>query len=228
MSKNLTEKNKQTASSTPQSESNSDRQIDGRHVDDTHVGGLHMTRAFILCESALKRFIGRFLYRPEDVDELAQETFLRAYVASKTIDVRSPQAYLFRVAKNIALKELDRKSTRMTDFLEEALSEDALEGFPSAEDELIADQKLTSYCEAIATLTPQCRKVFLMRKVQAKSYREISEALNISISAVEKNISKGLERFDGYMVNQDQDYQRQSRALIVEERLRDDAQKETT
>ena len=171
-----------------------------------------MARAFLSCESALKRFLGRFLYKPEDVDEIAQETFLRAYHASKTTDVQSPQAYLFRVAKHIAFKELDRKSTKMTDYLEEALNLDILETGSSVEEELMADQKITRYCEAIATLPPQCRRVFLMRKVQAKSYQEIAETLGIGISAVEKHISKGIDRFDDYMSLQEQHYQRRSKA----------------
>jgi RNA polymerase sigma factor (sigma-70 family) len=168
-----------------------------------------MTSAFLVCESALKRFLSRFFYRPEDVDELAQETFLRAFDASKTTDVQSPEAYLFRVAKHIALKELDRKSTKMTDYLEEALEHDALEGNATIEQELMAEQKIASYCAAIATLPPQCRKVFLMRKVQAKSYREIAQTLNISLSAVEKHIAKGMNRFDDHMKNQGQEQQSQ-------------------
>ena len=36
---------------------------------------------FLNYESAIKRFLGRILYRPEDVDEIAQETFLKAYSA---------------------------------------------------------------------------------------------------------------------------------------------------
>ena len=179
---------------------------------DVELRASGMTQAFIACESGLKRFISRFFYRPEDVDELAQETFLRAYVACKTTDVASPQAYLYRVAKHMALKELDRKSTRMTDYMEEAVSLESFEGGPSVEQELMAEEKLANYCKAIATLPPQCRKVFLMRKVQAKSYREIAGILGIGLSAVEKHVSKGIERFDDYMMEQDQLHQPQSRA----------------
>ncbi len=162
-----------------------------------------MASAFVLCESALKRFLGRFFYRPEDVDEIAQETFLRAYDASRTTDVRVPEAYLFRVAKHIALKELDRKSRRMTDFLEEAVDPELLGHNTTPETELMAEQKIARYCDAIATLPPQCRKVFLLRKVQAKSYREIAEILGVSISAVEKHVAKGIQRFDDYMRRQE-------------------------
>ena len=161
-----------------------------------------MTRAFVMCESTLKRFLGRFFYRPEDVDDFVQETFLRAYNASKSTDIRKPEAYLFRIAKYLALKELDLKSHKLTDFLEEVTDQESLPGANSVEEELMAEQQIMRYCNAIATLPPQCRKIFLMRKVQARSYREIADILGISLSAVEKHVAKGIKRFDDYMAEQ--------------------------
>lgn len=162
-----------------------------------------LTRAFLLCESGLKRFIGRFLYRADDVDELAQETFLRAYEACKTTDILKPEAYLFRVAKHLAFKQLDLKASRLTDFLEEVTDSQNLEGNHSLEEELMAEQQIARYCDAIATLPPQCRKVFLMRKVQAKRYQEIANTLSISLSAVEKHVAKGMSRFDDALATQE-------------------------
>ena len=59
--------------------------------------------AFLQNESILKRFLRRFLYKQEDIDEISQETFLRAYKATKGREIDSPKAYLFQVAR-------DRKS----------------------------------------------------------------------------------------------------------------------
>ena len=166
-------------------------------------GGIVET--FLTCELAIKRFLARLLYRPEDVDEIAQETFLVAYDADSKRAVHSPKAYLFKVAKNIALRELTRKSTKMTDYLEDALVKDEqlLEGSATLESEVMAQQKIASYCNAIASLPPQCRKVFLMRKGQAKSHREIALALDVSVSAVEKHMALGVKKFDAYMLEQE-------------------------
>lgn len=179
-------------------------------------GGQHpsgdLADAFLMCEVALKRFIARFLYRPEDVEELAQETFLRAYDASKKTVIRSPRAYFFRIAKYIALKELDLKSNRLTDYLEEAVEENQLEDETTLEEELIAEQKISNYCNAISMLPPQCRKIFIMRKVQAKTYKEICDTTQLSISAVEKHIANGVQKLDDYFIELDEDHVRQSRA----------------
>lgn len=170
-----------------------------------------LEETFLRFEVSIKRFLGRFLYRSEDVDEIAQETFLRAYDASQQREIQSPKSYLFQVAKNIALKELTRKSARMTDYLEDAIAanEQVLDGADSLEDELIAQQKISGYCDAIASLPPQCRKVFMLRKVQAMSHKDIAAAMNISISSVEKHMALGIVKFETYMQERENKEQQQ-------------------
>ena len=158
--------------------------------------------AFLQNETAIKRFIRRFLFKLEDVDEIAQETFLRAYHATRDREVESPKAYLFQVARSLAYNELARNTRRFTDYLEEATEMD-VDNNHSLEDEVSAEQKIKLYFEAISDLPPQCRKVFLMRKVQAMPHQAIAKALGISTSAVEKNIARGTERCKQFMDNRE-------------------------
>ena len=153
---------------------------------------------FIESEAPLKRFIRRFLYKTEDIDEIAQETFLRAYKATQGRDIDSPKAYLFQVARSLAYKELSRKTRKLTDYLDDALEDEAGHS-DSLEDELLAQQKVSIILEGVAELPAQCRRVFLMRKVQAMSYKEIAAELNISVSAVEKHLALGAERCKKYV-----------------------------
>ncbi len=84
------------------------------------------------------------------------------------------------------------------DYLEESVESkpgsDAL-----LEDQIAAEQKVKLYCDAIAELPPQCRRVFLLRKVQALSHRAIAQELGITPSAVEKQIALGAERCKKYI-----------------------------
>ena len=154
--------------------------------------------AFLQNESALKRFLRRFLYKQEDIDEISQETFLRAYKATKGRDIDSPKAYIFQVARSLAYTELSRKTRRLTDYLEDALEQDA--GTTDLlEDEVAAQQKVRFFFDAIAELPPQCRRVFLMRKVQGMPHKAIAESLGIGASAVEKHIAIGTERCKRYI-----------------------------
>lgn len=161
-------------------------------------------QAFVKWELPLKRFLGRFLFRGEDIDDMAQETFLRAYVATRKEELASPKSYLFQVARSVALKELARKTRQMTDFLEEGLAHDSAGG-NSLEDEVVAEQRIALFLDAIAELPPQCRRVFLMRKYQGLRHGEIARELGISISAVEKHVALGVERCARYVTRKEQD-----------------------
>jgi RNA polymerase sigma factor (sigma-70 family) len=153
---------------------------------------------FLGSESALRRYLTRFVHRPEDIDDMAQETFLRAYTATSGRDIDFPKAYLFRVAKSVALRQLTKKTNQVTEFIEEAHMEEPAAG-QTVEQEVEAEQKIRQYCEAIAELPPQCRRVFLMRKYQGLPHKEIAAQLNISVGAVEKQVTLGIKRCVSYM-----------------------------
>lgn len=173
--------------------------------------------AFQLYERSLKNFLYRFSSRREDIDEMAQEAFLRAFNAEQGQEIKSPKAYLFRVARNVALRELNKKSRQLTDYLEESVDESVLGRVDSIEEDLMAQQKLQQCCNAIADLPDQCRRVFLMRKVHALSHKQIAEQLNISVRTVEKHLAKGVDRYTDYLKNEEMHPLKPSKQVSAED-----------
>ena len=158
-----------------------------------------ISEAFFENESFLKKFLTRFLSRPQDIEDVAQETFLKAFSAEKHREIRSPKAFLFRIAKNAALTNLTKKTQLITDYIEDLDSPEVLCDEVSVEDQVAGGQKLALFCQAAASLPPQCRRAFLMRKVYGLSHKEISERLGISTSTVEKHVANGLQRCSIFM-----------------------------
>lgn len=158
-----------------------------------------MLGAYEIHYGALKRFISRLISSRQDVDDVVQEAFLRAYSAESNKIIDQPKPYLFRVARNIALNQLRQKSRKPTDYLEDAESPNVLASEFTLEDEIMAQQKLGIHCAAVATLPPKCRKVYLMRKVYAMTYKEIADALEITVSTVETHLEKAFVRCDAYV-----------------------------
>lgn len=148
---------------------------------------------------SLRRFIARVLNSPKDVDDVLQESFLRAYAAEKKKNIEQPKSYLFRVSKNVALSHLREKSRKPTDYLEDTDELCVLQTGSSSEDEVSAHQIVGIHCEAVASLAPKCRKVYLMRKVYGMSYKDIAKALNISVSTVETHLERGFAQCDAYI-----------------------------
>ena len=158
-----------------------------------------VSAAFVEHHSFLKRFVARYFSSRHDIEDVVQETYLRAYSAESTREIDSPKAYLFRIAKNVALSKLTKKSRQITDYLEEASASTVMDTAPSADMELAAYETLGLYCQAIATLSEKCREVFLLRKVYGLSHKEIAARMSLSVSSVEKYLRQGILVCDAYV-----------------------------
>lgn len=150
-----------------------------------------VSAAFVEHNYLIKAFLARFFSEQQDIEDVAQEAYLRAYVAEQGQRVQKPKAFLFRIAKNVALTQLTKKSTQITDYIEEC-GDLALEEDFAVDLEVEAQESLGLYCEAIAALPEKCRQVFLLRKVHGLAHREIAERMSLSISSVEKYLHQGL------------------------------------
>jgi len=140
----------------------------------------------------LKRFLGRFFSDSQDIEDVAQEAYLRAYVAEQQKVIEQPKAYLFRIARNLALTQLTKKSTKITDYLEESDASVVIECGAAADSEVEAEETLGLYCEAVAALPEKCRQVFLLRKVHGLAHKEIAKRMSLSVSSVEKYLLRGI------------------------------------
>ena len=160
-----------------------------------------ITRAFRTHESALRAFVSRLVATSSDVDDVTQETFLRAFNAEKATQIHQPRSFLFTVARNIVLSDFSRKANRLTDSIADFDAFGVIEE-QDVGDEVYAEEIFAQYCSAIATLPEQCRRVYLMRKVYGLTHKEIAQRLGLSISTVEKHLVKGVRRCSDYMREQ--------------------------
>lgn len=124
--------------------------------------------------------------------ELTQEAYVRLLSFSDQHTIRHPRAFLYQTAKNLALDHLRKdkvQALHVTDF-DEAAQVPADQ--PSAERVLLDRERVDQFLAAMETMPPRSREVFVLHRVHELSYRQIAERLNISESAVEKNIMRAL------------------------------------
>lgn len=145
-------------------------------------------------EAALRRFVRRISPSSSDVDDIAQETILRALQAERDRDIQQPKAYLYMIARNVVRDALDKKSRSVIDFIEDFAPESVSSDEPLVEDQVDGRQRMLLFWEAVATLPEQCQQVFVLKKVYGYSHAEISRKLGISVSTTEKHVAAGLRR----------------------------------
>ncbi len=154
---------------------------------------------------ALRRYIARFFSRAQDIDDTLQETFVRAYAAETRGPILLPRAYLFRVAKHVALNEIARRKNSATESVEDFPDPDVVGSGtqPGVEQEVDGRRRLALFANAVAALPSQCRKVLVLKKIEGLSQREIAIRLGIAESTVEKHLAKALLLTRDYMARRD-------------------------
>ncbi|PWG79963.1 RNA polymerase sigma factor [Pararcticibacter amylolyticus] len=134
----------------------------------------------------LYRFVFPFADQSkENTEEVVQDVFLKIWAKREMLKtVRSFEAYIFRVAKNQLIDNRKRQESLrkiINTFGPETESESAL-------DKVIYDEYNRAAQEAIGRLSPQRRRIFEMRVMYEMGIDEIACQLNISQSAVKKQL----------------------------------------
>lgn len=163
--------------------------------------GLSIAETFLGNEKILKQFLRRFTSSKHDIEDICQETVVRALEAEKSRTINEHKAFLFGVSRNIVRTKLDKESKSIIDFIEDCTPKDYLVNEPTVEDSLDSRNRMLLFMEAVTTLPKQCQKVFILNKVKGHSHKEIALELNISISTIEKHVALGLKRINFYMKN---------------------------
>ena len=99
-----------------------------------------LTDAFVASRAALTRYIATFFAQREDIEDTLQQAYTEALtsVTEKGVAIESPKAYLFRVARNIAL---NKKKRQQIVFIENVgiVDDSIVSNWQEASDEAMQD-----------------------------------------------------------------------------------------
>ena len=165
-----------------------------------------ITTSFLTHQSFLKRFVTRFFSNKEDIEDVVQETFLRAYVAEQKVEISKHKSFLFTTARNVALTKLNKKSKQVTDFLDDYYESNEFQTEISAEEMVDARQQLVAYCASVQSLDGKCREAFLLKKVHGMTHKEIAKQMSLSLSSIEKYLHKAMLSIDSSMSKRNSDH----------------------
>jgi len=137
----------------------------------------------------------RIVRRHDLADDVTQEAFLRAHRALASYDPARPFGpWICRIAANLAINHVRSPQSR-----EDTLDEVALAQFPAPGSDGPLDSVLETEArdvleEAVGRLPPEQRAVFVLRTFEDLSYKEIAEALDLSVGTVMSRLSRAREK----------------------------------
>ena len=158
-----------------------DALVDGELIAQWMAGDERAATAIVERHAgALTRFAVR-LGVDEDVEELVQDTFIRAFSALESFRSDSSlRTWLFTIERRLVIdrrRSMARRGREVeVDDKHAATAYDAL-------DALVADEAAQRMASAIGRLTRMQREVFTLRVQEGRSYKEIAEILDSSEGA---------------------------------------------
>jgi len=141
---------------------------------------------------ALTRFLSARGASPHESDDILQEVFLKLGKLP-TGPIADPLAYLYRMADNLFLdarRSRNRRSAREEAWTAARRGISEIDDQPSAEDQLIARERLNLVQQALARLPERTLYIFRRFRLDEIGQRQIAAELGISVSAVEKHLQR--------------------------------------
>ena len=140
----------------------------------------------------------RLLGNRDDAEEVAQETFLKAYMSAKSYTPKAELfTYLYTIATRLALNRL-RKERRFRWLSLDASKEDEgetapeLASDPSDRPDLSLEQAERDALvrRAMDALPAAQKAVLVLSRYEELSYKQIADVMEISVSAVESKLHR--------------------------------------
>lgn len=151
-------------------------------------------------ESMLRAWLRSRFKSETDIDDVVQESYLRLLRARERGEVTSPKAFLFAVARNLALDRLRHREVVPTEPLAESEGLAVLDEGGHAPELIAHNQELELLTEAIQSLPDRCRRIFTLRKVYGLSQAEIAAQLGVSENTVSAQLTIGVKKCMAFML----------------------------
>jgi RNA polymerase sigma-70 factor (ECF subfamily) len=178
----------------------SDADADALLVERVKLGDVRAFEMLVVkYQRRIERLIGRMVRDTDLVQDIAQETFMRAYRALPQFRGESAfYTWLYRIAVNSAKKALmDMKRDPLVseaamrtdeDGEETSRAESELSDGETPEALLASKEIAAAVNSAIAALSEDLRQAITLREIEGLSYEEIAEAMNCPIGTVRSRI----------------------------------------
>lgn len=162
-------------------------------------------RAFELLVEKYRRKIGRLLSRmvrdPEEVEDIAQETFIKAYRALPQFRGEAAfYTWLYRIAVNTAKNYLAARNRNMLTVSDVAGEEEeggeeryTAPDIDTPEAQLLSKQIAYAVNEAVEALPEELRTAITLREIEGMSYEDIANFMGCPIGTVRSRIFRARE-----------------------------------
>ena len=130
----------------------------------------------------------------EVAKDIVQDVFVKIWSDHSITISQSLNSFLFTMVRNSCLQHLEKLKVR-NKYLKSAkllLQEEELRFYMGEKTSLIEQEQENKLNEVLNSFPDRCKQIFMMSRFENKKNKEVAEELDISVKAVEKQISRAM------------------------------------
>lgn len=131
----------------------------------------------------------------DDVEDFMQELYFRALSYKEPTQIRSVKNFVFTIALNLVRDSARRCSTRLIKNSVPIEEDEFLDESFNPERTVENRDKIKKFYETMNELSPNCKKAFLLTRIDGLSYKEVALKMGVSVSMVEKHLIAASKNF---------------------------------
>ncbi len=157
-------------------------------------------------QRALFHHINRMVRDKQEIDDLVQESFIKAFAALGSYSTEYAfSTWLYKIATNHTIDYLRRKKLPTVSINKPVQTKEGEVEFEvpdvtyRPDRHIVEDQRRALIQEAIDSLPDKYNRVIVMRHQQEKSYEDIAEELDLPLGTVKAHIFRARELLNKYL-----------------------------
>lgn len=150
-------------------------------------------------DAQLKAYLRSSFPAVRDVEDVVQESYLRILRSRAAQPIHSAKAFLFKVARHVALNLVDRQRASPVIVVGDLSGLPVLDDRPGVVETVGKNEKLRVLVQALANLPPRCREIIILRKLKGVPQKDVAARLGIAEKTVEEQVARGVKRCEDYL-----------------------------
>ena len=145
-------------------------------------------------EASLRNYLRGSFPHVRDSDDVVQESYLRLWKSAAAQPIRSAKAFLFTVARRLAVDRVRRERNSPLKHIGQLERLGVIDDTADVIDDVGRRERVQLLAQAIASLPERCREVFILYKVRGLSRKAAAAQLGLSEKTVESHTARAMRQ----------------------------------
>jgi len=162
-------------------------------------------REVLPLETALMQYLHHNMGKSGDAADLRQDVYVRVCEAARRQVPNPVRPFVFTIARNLLIDRMRHEQVVPIEAVSDLEALNVAIEAPGAERAVMARDELRRLQIALDRLSPRCREVVVLARIEGLSGRVIAARLGISESAVSQQLDNGMRALADVLYGEPQD-----------------------